>query len=369
MLRQINHLGNCSQSAQATRVRQAIERYLDNWLTVGMDWEYWMQEVNLAKHEFARLINADVSEIAVSTSASEAVASIASGLNFQTGLRRKVVTTEAEFPTVAQVWLGHQKYGCKVEFVPVRRGRLHLEDFERYIDQETAIVSTTHVYYQNGYKQDLAPVIDIAHRNGALVLVDAYQSLGTTPVDVKALDVDLLVSGNLKYLLGTPGIAFVYVKKDIVPMFEPAVTGWFGQENPFAFNVTYLDYARDARRFDTGTPPIMAAFAARAGMQILNEVGIERIGKRIDQLSQHALRVADELALPLLSPREVSAKGATTAIKVPDSHLMEEQLKRRDIIASARGEAIRIAPHFFTTEDDITAALWQIRNLLGCVRE
>ena len=362
ILRDIIHVGNCSQSPQSVRVRQAIETYLDNWLTVGMDWEYWMAEVNRAKAEFARLINADPDEIAVSTSVSEAVSSVASALEFSK--RRKVVATEAEFPTVGHVWLAHQKYGGKVEFVPVRDGEVRMEDYERYIDEDTLIASVTHVYYQNGFMQDIGTITKLAHDRGALVLVDAYQSAGTIPIDVKALDVDILTTGNLKYLLGIPGIAFLYVRKELVPKMKPAVTGWFGQENPFAFKVHYLDYASTTRRFDTGTPPVMPAFAARAGMEIINEVGPQNIWKRIQRLSTRCIEGARARGMVVASPLDVTRKGATTAIRVPDPHAVEEEMKRRNIIVSARGDVIRIAPHFFTAEEDIDRVLDELRDIL-----
>ncbi len=358
------HVANCSQSPQSLWVRRAIETYLDNWLTVGMDWDYWIQEVNLAKAEFARLINAEPDEIAVSTSVSEAVASVASALDMS-GKRRKIVATEAEFPTVGHVWLAHQKYGCKVEFVPVRNGEVPLDEYARYVDDETLMTSVTHVYYQNGFKQDLAAIVEIAHARGSMVLVDAYQSLGTMPVDVKALGIDVLTSGNLKYLLGIPGIAFLYVRKDLVPRLKPAVTGWFGQENPFAFKVHYLDYASDARRFDTGTPPVMPAFAARAGMEIINAVGPAEIGRRIEALSAHCIDGVRRRGLDLASIPDPRRKGATTSVRVPDPHAMEVALKRRGIIASARGDVIRIAPHFFTRFEDIDSVLDELQHLLS----
>ncbi|MGE5483825.1 MAG: aminotransferase class V-fold PLP-dependent enzyme [Ignavibacteriales bacterium] len=363
ILARIIHVGNCSQSPQSLWVRRGIETYLDNWLTVGMDWNYWIQEVNLAKAEFAKLINAEPDEIAVSTSVSEAVASVASGLDMS-GKRRKIVATEAEFPTVGHVWLGHQKYGCKVEFVPVRDGEVKIEDYERYVDGETLVTSVTHVYYQTGFKQDLEKIGEIAHSKGSIMLVDAYQSLGTVPVDVKALDIDILTSGNLKYLLGIPGIAFLYVKKDLVPRLKPAVTGWFGQENPFAFKVHYLDYASDARRFDTGTPPVMPAFAARAGMEIINAVGPREIGRKIEELSAHCIDGIRRRGLALASPVDPKRKGSTTSVKVPDPHAVEEALKERGIIASARGDVIRVAPHFFTRPEDIDTVLDEIQDVL-----
>lgn len=364
ILQHVIHVANCSHSPQSRHVRGAIDAYLEAWNTVGMDWDHWMEEVYRAKAEFARLVGAAPEEIAVSTSVSEAVASVASALSV-VGDRKKVVTTEAEFPTVGHVWLGHQKYGYKVEFVPLRQGRLSLEEYDRYVDSDTLMVSVTHVYYQTGYKQDLRPIAELAHSRGAYVLVDAYQSLGTCPIDVKALDLDFLASGNLKYLLGIPGIAFLYVKKDLIAALKPAVTGWFGQENPFAFKVHYLDYARDARRFDTGTPPVIPAFAARAGLEIINHVGIRAIGERIDQLSRVALAEARKRNLTVVSPEDVREKGATTAIEVPggDSHAVEVALKERHIIASARGPVIRVAPHFFTRPEDIERVMDEIASL------
>ncbi|NIR42697.1 MAG: aminotransferase class V-fold PLP-dependent enzyme [Gemmatimonadetes bacterium] len=362
------HLANCSHGPQARRVREALDAYLEGWRERGMDWDAWMGEVDGARRAFARLIGAGPDEVAVSTSASAAVASIASALDAG-GPRRRVVTTEAEFPTVGHVWLAHRKYGLEVDWVPVRDGAVELEDYETAIDERTALVSATHVYYQNGFRQDLERIAELAHASGALLLADAYQSLGTCELDVHALDIDLLVSGNLKYLLGLPGIAFIYVKKELVERFEPALTGWFGRVEPFVFDVRTLDYAADARRFETGTPPIIAAVAARAGMEIVQEVGPARIGPRIEELSAHAIERGGALGLEYVGPEDVRRKGATTAFRVPAPHETEVTLKESDIIVSARGDVIRIAPHFFTTIDDIERALEELRRSAGSVRQ
>jgi selenocysteine lyase/cysteine desulfurase len=367
ILQDVIHVANCSQSAQSHRVRAAINQYLDNWLTVGMDWEAWVQEVYYAKVEFAKLINADPSEIAIATSVSEAVSSIASGLDY-TGRRKKVVVTDAEFPTVNHIWLAHQKYGAKVDFVPVNENNeIDINEYERYIDETTLITSITQVYYLNGFKQDIAKIAEIAHRKGSLVLVDAYQGLGTEPVDVKKMNIDILTSGNLKYLFGIPGVAFLYVNKNLIPMLKPAVTGWFGQDNPFLFQTRYLDWAPDARKFDTGTPPVLTSYAARAGLEIVNEVGVERIKDRIDMLSAHALNGCLARNLKCISPFDVNKKGGTTAIWVShkmNSHDMEVELRKRNIIGSARGDVIRVAPHFYTKPQEIDFVLDQIKNIL-----
>jgi selenocysteine lyase/cysteine desulfurase len=220
------------------------------------------------------------------------------------------------------------------------------------------------VYYQNGFKQDLAAIAEIAHARGALFYVDAYQSLGTVPVDVKSMHVDMLSSGVLKYLLGLPGIAFLYIRRELANQLQPSSTGWFGQQNPFAMEVNRLDYATGARRFDTGTPPIIAAYAAEAGLALINEIGVQRIHQRIEHLVNFTLERANQLGLPVLGPRSVEQRGAAVAIAVPDGHHLEEQLKQRGMILSARGPAIRIAPHFFTLEEEISRALQAVRDEL-----
>jgi len=359
-----NHLANCSHGPQSRRVRAAVDAYLDSWLRRGMDWDLWMAEVEGARTAFAGLIGAQPEEVAVSTSASAAVASIASALD-PGGPRRRVVTSEAEFPTVAHVWLAHRKYGLEVDFVPVSEGGIEPSAYEVAVDDRTLLVSATHVYYQNGFKQDLAAISGIAHERDALLLVDAYQSLGTCHIDVEALDIDILVGGALKYLLGLPGIAFTYVKKQLIERFEPALTGWFGRHDPFAFDPRRLDWAAAARRLETGTPPLFAAAAARAGIEIILEAEPRRIGPRIDELSRRAMAGARARGLDYVGPDDVARKGATTAIRVPDPHATEAALRERGIIASARGDVIRLAPHFFTTAADIDRALSELADIVG----
>lgn len=360
ILEDVVHLGNCSQSAQSNRVRDSINRYLNNWQTVGMDWDSWVEEVNLAKAEFAKLINADPSEIAVTSSVSDAINSIANSLDY-TGERNKVVVTDAEFPTVNYVWLANQRHGAKVDFVSVDDNyQIDINEYERCIDEKTLITSVTHVYYLNGFKQDVEKIAQIAHKKGSLILVDSYQCLGTEPVDVKKMNIDMLTSGCLKYLFGLPGIAFLYVNNDLVQHLKPTVTGWFGQENPFLFQSRYIDWSNTASRFDTGTQPIINAYAAREGFKIINEVGVERIKDRIDMLSAYALQGCLDRGLTCISPFDVNKKGGTTAVLITNGmtgHDMEAELRRRNIIGSGRSNVIRFAPHFYTNPEEIDIAL------------
>ncbi len=367
ILKSAVHLGGCSQGAQSRRVRAALEGYLDNWLTVGMDWDGWMEEVALAKAQFARLIGASPDEIAVAASVSDLVSSIAGALDYS-GARHKVVVTDAEFPTVDYVWLANARHGAEVDFVPVGPDyTIGLEEYERHIDQNTLLTSFTQVYYLNGFRQDVAAIARLAHERGSLVLVDAYQGLGTGPLNVREMGIDILVSGCLKYLLGAPGIAFMYVTRELVERLNPTVTGWFGQSDPFLFQTRYNDWAKTSARFDTGTPPILAAYAARAGLEIICEVGTDAIGDRIDMLSGYALRGCASRGLATVSPLDVQRKGSTTAILCShklDSHAMEARLRERGIIASGRGDVIRIAPHFYTKPREIDAALDAIAEIL-----
>lgn len=367
ILKNVAHLGNCSQSAQSKRVLAGIQRYLDNWGGVGMDWDSWCGEVEQAKAEFAKIINADVSEIAVAASVSDLVSSIANALDY-TGKRKKVVVTDAEFPTVDHIWLANQRNGALVDFVPVNENhQIDIEEYEKHVDENTLITSITQVYYLNGFKQDIRKITEMAHAKGSLMLVDSYQSLGTDPVDVKEMKIDILVSGCLKYLFGVPGIAFMYVNKDLIAELKPSVTGWFGQSNPFLFQTRYNDWSNTASRFDTGTPPVFTAYAVKAGMEIINEVNPARIKDRIDMLSAHALKGCLDRGLETISPFDVSKKGGTTAIvcghKV-DSHKMEGLLRQRNVIGSGRGDVIRIAPHFYTKPNEIDYALDMVKEIL-----
>jgi selenocysteine lyase/cysteine desulfurase len=349
-------MNNCSQAPQTTTTRAAAERYLESWNTRGMDWDEWIAEVDAAKREFARLINASPDEIAVFSSVSEATSAVASALDFSRG-RDTVVVTEAEFPTVGHVWLAQQPRGARLEWIPVCEGRIDAARYERAIDDRTAIVSACHGYYLNGFKQDLPQLVSAAHDRGALLYIDAYQTLGTVPVDVRALGLDFLAAGNLKFLMGIPGIAFLYVRRDLTVRFEPAVTGWFGRANPFAFDAKHLDWSPTASRFDTGTPPIMNAYVARAGMEMINAIGVGAIRSWLEVLGRRLIDGGRARGFTLLGTDDMSSKTATTAFVVDDSHAVEAKLRERGVIASARGPVIRLSPHFYSTIEDVDAAL------------
>jgi len=350
-------MNNCSQSPQMEVTRAAAEDYLESWNHDGMDWDRWMAEVEASRVSFARLINASPDEVSVCVSVSQATSSVASAFDF-TGSRRKVAVTEGEFPTVGHVWKAQERHGAELTWVPARDGVIPIDGYDGVLDEDTIVVSACHGYYQSGFKQDLSEIVAKARAVGALVFVDAYQTLGSCGLDVKELDIDFLTSGNLKFLMGIPGIAFLYVKPSVAEQLEPTFTGWGGRENPFAFDLKDLSWAPVARRFDTGTPPIFEAYVARAGMDCLLEIGLDAIQVWTEKLSTALIEGGKARGLQLLGSDDPTKKAPTTAFLVPgDSHTVEEQLRARGILASARGPAVRLAPHFYSTLADVEDAL------------
>jgi selenocysteine lyase/cysteine desulfurase len=349
-------MNNCSQAPQTDITRAAAERYLESWNTSGMDWDTWMEEVGLAKAEFATLIGATADDIAVFSSVSEAASAVASALDFS-GQRTKLVVSEAEFPTVAQVWLAQELRGARLSYAPVRDGVIDPAHYDTLIDDRTVLVSSCHGYYMNGFVQDVARIAARAREAGALSFVDAYQTLGTIPIDVRATGMDFLVAGNLKFLMGIPGIAFLYVRPEIVATLHPTVTGWFGRADPFAFDAKSLDWSPTASRFDTGTPPVINAYVARAGMEIISAVGPVKIRAWLEVLGARLIEGGRARGLTLHGTDDMRCKTATTAFVVRDSHAIEDAMRARGIVASARGSVIRLAPHFYNTIDDVDRAL------------
>ena len=349
-------MANCSQGAQTDATRAAGERYLESWNRTGMDWDAWMEEVRLAKAAFASLIGASPEDIAVFSSVSEATSAVASALEF-TGKKRRVVVSEMEFPTTGHVWLAQQRRGAQVVWVEMHDGIIDSSDYDRIITDETALVAACHGYYVNGFTQDIGQIAARAHHVGALVFADAYQTAGVWPIDVKATGVDFLASGNLKYLMGVPGIAFLYVRPGLVESLQPSVTGWFGRTNPFAFDAKRLDWSAGASRFDSGTPPIVNAYIARAGMEMILSIGINRIRAWHEVLSQRLRDGGRERGLKLHGTNDLTRKTANSAFFVNDSHAIEATMRARGVLPSARGSVIRLAPHFYNTLDDVDTAL------------
>ena len=356
-------MNNCSQAPQTDATRAAAERYLDSWNRSGMDWDAWMAEVALAKNAFAKLIGAAPSDVAVFGSVSAAASAVASALDLD-GDRQRIVVSGMEFPGVAHVWLAQARRGAQLCRVPLRDGGIEPNDYDALINERTALVSACHGWYVNGFVQDVARIAARARAAGALSFVDAYQTLGAVPVNVRDLGVDFLATGTLKFLMGVSGIAFLYVRPEIVESLRPTATGWFGRVDPFAFDAQTLDWSPNASRFDAGTPAVVNAYIARAGMEIIDDVNPASIRAWHEVLARRMIDGGRARGLVLHGTDDVSHKTATTAFVVPDSHAIEVAMRARGVLPSARGPVIRLAPHFYNTLDDVDCALDTLADVI-----
>jgi selenocysteine lyase/cysteine desulfurase len=326
----------------------------------------WVQKLEQVRHLFGGLIGAQQEEVAVATSVSQAVSSLASCFDFR-GARNKIVVDDFAFPAVAQVWHAQESRGAKVVHARAAGSSIPLSRYEELIDERTALVSLAHVCYRNGVKQDVAAVAELAHRKGALVLLDAYQSLGAEPLDVRTLGADLLVAGALKYLLGSSGLAWLYVRKELLPSLLPSSGGWFTQANIFAMDIYRHSPSPTARRFEAGTPPVPNIYAGTAGLQMIDEVGLGAIGAQIRLLTDAVKAGAMRRGLQLATPADPNKHGPLIAIRAQRVDLLVRRLEQEGIITSSRDGNLRISPHFYNTLEDVDrlfAALDRQRDLL-----
>jgi len=284
VLQKKTYLNSCSYAALAIEVEASLQRYLDARNDRGADWDYWVGRNEAVRSSVARLIGAQPNEVAVTASVSAGINSLASALRFD-GPRNKVVITDFEFPTNAQIWYAQELRGARVVRIAAENDKIPLEKFEEAIDEETLIVATAQVAFRHGAKQDIPAIAEIARRKGALMMVDTYQALGTMQFDVKKAGVDFAVGGMLKYLLGTAGIAFFYARQELIEALTPSVTGWFAQENIHAMDITRYSPATTARRFEAGTPPVPNTYMAEAGLAIMHEIGLQAIEHRIGEIT------------------------------------------------------------------------------------
>jgi len=354
------YLNSCSQGALCKDVQAGLENYIASWHEQGSPWELWVDRYEAARTAFAQFINAGPEEVAIVTSASAGINAIASALNFRE--RNKVVMGEFEFPTMGHVWLAQRARGAQVQFVAAEGDRISIVNYERAVDRNTLIVPLTHVCFKNGFRSDVNTVAHIAHDAGALVMLDDYQDCGTRPVDVKALGVDFFVTGTLKYLLGPPGLAFMYVRRELIESLVPTMTGWFAQTNPFAFDPKVINLSPTARRFESGSPSVPNVYAAVPGFQLLQRLGMENVAGHIGRLTQSLLTRARELGIRVKTP--ANSVGPLVVLQSKDSDELVRKLAARDIVASNRHDGLRIALHVYNTLDDVDAVVGALTDNL-----
>lgn len=352
------YLNSCSQGALSDAVEASMQAHIRSWHEYGSPWDRWVEEYEAARTAFARFIGAAPEEVAVIPSASAGINSIASALDF--GKRRKVVMGEFEFPTMGQIWLAQKRRGAEIEFLAAQNGKICAECYARAIDDQTLIVPLTHVCFMNGFRSEVVRIVKQAHERGALVMLDDYQDCGTRPIDVKALDVDFYVSGALKYLLCPSGIAFLYVRPELISSLTPTITGWFAQQNPFAFDVKHFDPATTARRFETGSPSLPHAYTATAALKLLDDFGREKTAKHIKSLTRALMDGARDLKIKVKTPAE--SVGPLVVLQMKDAEAMVKKMAAENIVVSNRMDGLRVSFHLYNTLDDVHAVLGRLEK-------
>lgn len=360
------YLNSCSQGALSDAVQSGLEGYIATWHEQGSPWETWVNHYEEARAAFAKFIHASPDEVAIVTSVSAGINGVASALNFRE--RKKVVMGEFEFPTMGHVWLAQRARGAEVQFVNAEGDSIPAANYEKMVDRQTCIVPVTHVCFKNGFRSEVSSITRIARNAGALVMLDDYQDCGTRPIDVKAMDLDFYLTGTLKYLLGPPGLAFMYVRKALIPSLAPTVTGWFAQANPFAYDARHFELSPTARRFESGSPSVPNVYGAKPGFEMLQHIGMANAAAHIKSLTQSLLSNARDLGIRVKTP--ANSVGPLVVLQSKDSTLLVRKLADSDIVASNRSDGLRIAFHVYNTMDDVKAVVQVLKsNIDLMVRE
>jgi selenocysteine lyase/cysteine desulfurase len=362
------YLNSGSYCALANDVKAAFEAYMEERSLEGANWGLWAAKNESVRALTATLLHAAPDEIAITASVSAGLNSLASALHFS-GPRDKVVISDFEFPTNAQIWHAQEPRGARIVHVPrAADGYIPLENFAKAIDERTQLVAITHVCYRNGAKLDIPGIVRLARAKGAKVLLDCYQSVGSIDVDVKALDVDFAAGGMLKYLLGTAGIGFLYVRGSFIQSLVPTSTGWFAQADIGAMDITANRPAPDARRFEAGTPAVVNCYAAEAGLKFLLAVGMPAIEKRNYALTRRCMQRLEEIGWPSITPARNERRGATVAVPSRDSGRLSAELLKRDVVTSPRDDNVRASFHFYNNEDDVESFIAAMQGLRESLR-
>ena len=356
-----------SLGAMPARTYDRLREYADMWSTRGIRaWgEGWWEMPVTTGNKIARIIGAEPGSVVMHQNVSICQAIVISCFDLS-ARRNKIVYEALNFPSVMYVYEAHVRAaGARLVEVPSDDGiTIDTQRMVDAIDEETLLVPISHVLFRSGYIQDVRAIVKKAHAVGALVVLDAYQSVGTVPFDVRELDVDFATGGSVKWLCGGPGAGFLYVHPELRTRLAPKVTGWMAHRAPFAFEPGEIDYSDDIHRFLGGSPAIPALYAAESGYDVINEIGVERIRAKSVRQTGRLIELADEQGWRINSPRDPSKRGGSVIIGVPDAEAVAHELAARDILVDFRpGAGIRVGPHFYNTDEEIEVLVEEIKNL------
>ena len=368
ILERTTYMISHSLGAMPRKVYERLREYADMWATRGIRaWEegWWEMPVTTGD-KIAHILGADPGSVVMQQNVSICQSIVLSCFDLRQK-RNKIVYEALNFPSVMYVYAAHAKAAStRVVEVPSTDGMtIDTERLLAAIDEETLLVPISHVLFKSGYLQDAKAVIDKAHAVGARVVLDVYQSAGTVPTDVKALEVDFAVGGSVKWLCGGPGAGYLYVHPKLCGSLEPRITGWMAHSAPFAFEPSEITYADDMHRFLNGSPAIPTLYAAESGYDIINEIGVERIRAKSVRQTTRLIELAAEHGWRVNSPRGPAKRGGTVVVDVPHAAAVVQELARREVLVDSRpGAGIRIAPHFYTKDEEVDITIREIKNIL-----
>jgi kynureninase len=362
ILRDCIYLINHSLAAMPAAAEERLLEYARMWRERGIRaWgEGWWEMPLTIGDQLARIMGGAPGTIVMHqnvTVAEEVVLSCFRTALFRNpGVRNRVVYEEANFPSVRYLYQAQPD----LDVVVVEDDRAIVDA----IDERTLLVPISHVLFKNAEIQDVEPIVRRAHEAGAHVVLDCYQSAGVVPFDLTALDVDFAVGGSVKWLCGGPGAGWLYVRPDLAERLEPTFVGWQGHARPFAFEPE-LDYAPGVRRFLTGTPNVPALYAASAGYDVIEEIGVERIRARSLRLTSLLIELLDHAGFEIGSPRDPARRGGTVLVRTPDDAAVHRELGERGIICDFRpGAGVRLGPHFYNSEDELRQTVTQLAEIV-----
>jgi len=358
------HFISHSLGAMPRAAEEALRRYTHTWKTRSIRaWdEEWFALPTLTGNLLGSIFNAEPGSVTLFENATSAEAVALSAIRFEAPRNRLVCTVE-DFPSMLYLYEGLERRGAEIVRVPARDGhRVSEADIVAAIDERTAVVAISHVLFRNSQILDLAPIVSRAHAAGALTLIDAYQAVGTVPLDVQGQRVDLLAGGSVKWLCGGPGAGYLYVSPRVAPRLEPTIAGWMTHERPFDFEPK-LTRDGGARRFWVGTPGIPAYVAAREGYSIVAGIGVPAIRAKSLRQTERMIHWADEFGMKLVSPREPERRGGTIVVDVPHAESVCQALQAQDVMLDYRpGVGLRMAPHFYTRDEEVDQVMTRVRD-------
>ncbi len=359
------HLANNSRSALSRDGMKSVQEYMDAWDQEGAPWAKWAAKHEELRASFADMIGAKMSEIAIVPSVTAAMGGLASCFDWRD--RPAVAFDEFSFPSVVYLWLAYQARGVEVRRARSRNGELPPEAFDDILDEKVQLLTVSHVYYNTAHRLNLQAVAEKCRAHDILFVVDDYQCCGTRPIDVQEMGADILMTGTVKYLFGSPGLALLYVREGLFDRLHPAATGWFGQEDFNDFQIERNKEAPDARRFQMGSAAFPAIFDSLAGIELIKSVGLDKIGPWIEALTAHFIDRCTEEGFFVATPRDPAKRGPHVSVSCHDLPAVLGELGKRDIVITGREGNIRAAFHYYNTPEDIEfliAALKEIEHLI-----